>query len=102
MKYFLISDNVDTSVGMRLAGITGVVVHTAQEVRQQLEKACADEEIGVVLMTHKLIKLCPDLVYDIKLNYKRPLIVEVADRHGEGQLSDSLTRYVRESIGIKI
>ncbi|MBP8889569.1 MAG: ATP synthase subunit F, partial [Ruthenibacterium sp.] len=27
MKYFLISDNVDTLAGMRLVGVRGVVVH---------------------------------------------------------------------------
>ena len=27
MRFYLISDNVDTQVGMRLAGIEGVVVH---------------------------------------------------------------------------
>ena len=27
MKFFLISDNIDTQMGMRLAGIEGVVVH---------------------------------------------------------------------------
>lgn len=29
-KFFLISDNVDTKMGMRFAGIDGVVVHTEQ------------------------------------------------------------------------
>ena len=62
MKFFLISDNVDTCVGLRLAGIEGVVIHEADEVQKALEKACEDEEIGVVLMTDKLIKLCPELV----------------------------------------
>ena len=102
MKFFLISDNVDTQVGMRLAGIEGVGVHEAHEVEAQLRRACQDEQVGVVLMTHKLIGLCPDLVYDLKLNSKRPLIVEIPDRHGEGQISDSITRYVREAIGIRI
>ena len=37
MKFFLISDNIDTQMGMRLAGIRGVVVHEPQEVRQALE-----------------------------------------------------------------
>ena len=45
MKYFLISDNVDTLAGMRLVGVHGVVVHEEDEVRAALEKACADEEI---------------------------------------------------------
>ena len=33
MKYFLISDNVDTLAGMRLVGVRGVVVHEEDEVR---------------------------------------------------------------------
>ena len=41
MKYFLISDNVDTLAGMRLVGVRGVVVHEEDEVRAALEKACA-------------------------------------------------------------
>ena len=31
MKFFLISDNIDTQMGMRLAGIEGVVVHNARK-----------------------------------------------------------------------
>lgn len=102
MKFFLLSDNIDTKMGMRLAGIDGVVIHDAEEVRQELEKAVNDPEIGVILMTNKLINLCPELVYDLKLNRKRPLIVEVADRHGAGQLSEAITRYVKDAVGITI
>lgn len=36
MRFYVISDNVDTQVGMRLAGIEGVVVHEPDEVN----KAC--------------------------------------------------------------
>ena len=39
MKFFLIRDNVDTKMGMRFAGIDGVVVHTEQEVTRELTKA---------------------------------------------------------------
>lgn len=102
MKFYLISDNVDTCVGMRLAGIEGVVAHEKEEVERELKHACDDSEIGIVLMTNKLVNLCQDTVYDIKLKRKRPLIVEVSDRHGAGQLSDAITRYVREAVGISI
>ena len=102
MRFYLISDNVDTQVGMRLAGIEGVVVHEADEVRRELTKAM-DMEVGaVVLITERLLTLCPELVYDFKLNRKRPLIVEIPDRHGNGRTKDSITRYVREAIGVKI
>jgi V/A-type H+-transporting ATPase subunit F len=102
MRFYLISDNIDTQVGMRLAGIEGVVVHEKDEVGNALKSAMEDEEIGIVLVTEKLVNLCPDLVYDLKLNRKRPLIVEIPDRHGSGRAKDSITRYVREAIGVKI
>lgn len=102
MKFFLISDNIDTAAGMRLAGIEGVVVHEEGEVHNALQGAMDDPEIGIVLMTERLVALCPDLVYDLKLNRNQPLIVEIPDRHGSGRSKDSITRYVREAIGLKI
>ena len=102
MKFYLISDNVDTLMGMHLAGISGVVVHEDREVREALEKAMAMEDVAVILMTERLVKLCPELVYDLKLKCRQPLIVEIPDRHGSGRSKDSITRYVREAIGIKI
>ena len=37
MKFFLISDNTDTQMGMRLAGIEGIVVSRPEEVSEALE-----------------------------------------------------------------
>ena len=102
MKFFLISDNVDTNMGMRFAGIEGVVVHEEDEVRRELEKAMEREDIAVILMTEQLVKLCPDLIYDLKLNRKRPLIAEIPDRHGNGRTKDSITKYVQDAIGVKL
>ena len=102
MRFHLISDNVDTQVGMRLAGIEGVVVHEPAEVRKALTEAMEMQDVAVILMTERLISLCPELVYDLKLNRRRPLIVEIPDRHGNGRTKDSITRYVREAIGVKI
>lgn len=102
MKFFLISDNVDTKMGMRFAGIEGVVVHEEDEVRRELTKAIQREDIAVILMTEKLVSLCPDIVYDLKLNCKKPLIVEIPDRHGNGRTKDSITKYVQDAIGVKL
>ncbi|MBQ3285722.1 MAG: V-type ATP synthase subunit F [Ruminococcus sp.] len=102
MKFYLISDNVDTLTGMRFAGIEGVVVHEEDEVRQELMSAMEREDIAVILMTEKLVSLCPDIVYDLKLNRKQPLIVEIPDRHGNGRTKDSITRYVQDAIGVKV
>ena len=51
MKMYLISDNVDTQTGMRLAGVEGVVVHTREELGEALEKALSDKEVGILLLT---------------------------------------------------
>ena len=102
MRFYLISDNIDTLTGMRLAGIEGTVVHDAAGVSAALKKAVDDEDIGVVLITERLGALCESEVSALKLSSRRPLIVEVPDRHGGGRSKDAIAKYVRESIGVKI
>lgn len=102
MKFFLISDNVDTSIGMRMAGIEGVVVHEEQEVRDAIEKACEDSEIGILLITKILIDKCPDFVLEKKLYHKYPLIVEIPDRHATSNIGDAIGEYIKDAVGIRI
>ena len=80
MKCFLISDNVDTQTGMRLAGVDGVVVHERAELKAALEGVLKDKEIGIVLLTEKFGREFPEIIDDIKLNRKLPLIVEIPDQ----------------------
>ena len=102
MKFFLISDNTDTQMGMRLAGIEGVVVSKPEEVSEALVKVKADKDIAVVLLTEKLIEMCKQEVYDMKLNSTKPLIVEIPDRHVTSDISKSIDGYVRDAIGLKL
>ena len=102
MQFFLISDNVDTQLGMRLAGIDGVVVHEAQEVKEALEKEVEDPQLSIILITDRLLTLVQDYVYDLKLNRKEPLIVEIPDRHGAGRARGAITKYIQDAIGLKI
>ena len=102
MKFFLISDTHDTAIGMRLAGIEGVVAEDESSAAKALAAACADPEIGIVLITERLSGICGGLVSDIKMTHSHPLIVEIPDRDGDGRASDSITKYVRESIGLKL
>lgn len=102
MKMYLISDNIDTYTGMRLAGVEGVVVHERQELREALEQTLSDKEVGIILLTEKFGRQFPDLIDDVKLNHKLPLIVEIPDRHGTGRAPDFITSYVNEAIGLKL
>lgn len=102
MRFFLISDNIDTQMGLRLAGIDGVVVHERHEVLVELEKAMHDESIAVVLLTTKLIQTCPDVISELKLKRTKPLLVEIPDRHGSAKIGETIDAYVSEAIGVKM
>ena len=102
MKMFLISDNVDTETGMRLTGVEGVVVHEREELFQALQNALSDKEIGIILLTEKLGKEFPDILEDVRLNHKLPLLIEIPDRHGTGRQKDFITSYITEAIGLKL
>ena len=101
MKFFLISDNVDTRAGMRLAGIEGEVVHSKHEIDALLDKIIDEKDVGIILITELLAAKIPERMTDLKLSKEPPLIVEIPDRHGTHRMKDSITRYVNESLGIK-
>ena len=102
MKMFLISDNVDTLTVMRLAGVEGCIVHERAELRKALEDAIANKEYGIILLTEKFGREFPDIIDDVRLNRRLPLLIEIPDRHGTGRKPDFITSYVSEAIGIKL
>jgi len=102
MKMFLISDNIDTYTGMRLAGVEGVVVHEREELHRALEEGISNKENGIILLTEKFGKEFPDIIDDVRLNHKLPLLIEIPDRHGTGRAPDFITSYVNEAIGLKL
>ena len=102
MQFYVISDNLDTQMGLRLIGVPGVIVHEEAEVRAAIDHALADPEIAIILITEKLVRLCRELVYDIKLNHPSPLIVEIPDRHATSQITTTIDRYVSEAIGVHL
>lgn len=102
MKMYLISDNVDTYTGMRLAGVDGVVVHERDELREALEKTLTDKSIGIVLLTEKFGQEFPEILDQFRLERQMPLLIEIPDRHGTGRKKDFITSYVNEAIGLKL
>lgn len=102
MKFYLLSDNIDTQIGMRLAGVEGTVVHQAEEFRAALDRALADKEIAVLLVTEKLVDFCPEYLAQQKINNKTPLIVELPDRHGSQRPDDYILNYVKDAVGVRL
>ena len=102
MKSFLISDNRDTYVAMRLAGISGVIVHDKEEILKAIKAALEDSSIGILILTELIFKKVEEEVIALKLHRRYPLIVEIPDRHGQRRSADYITKHINESVGIKI
>ncbi|MDL2294699.1 V-type ATP synthase subunit F [Ruminococcaceae bacterium OttesenSCG-928-D13] len=102
MKYFLISDNIDTLAGLRMVGVDGVVVHEQDEVRAAIKQASGDDEVGLILITSRLFKDYSTMIFDFKMHQRKPLIVEMPDRHSGDNVADSIKQYIQEVVGIKL
>lgn len=102
MKMYLISDNVDTQIGMRLAGVDGCVAHTADEVLAQIKRALSDKDLGILILTEKAGDTVKEYLRSLKLTLHTPLIIEIPDRHGSRDIANSINSLVQESIGLKL
>ncbi len=102
MKMYLISDNIDTLTGMRLAGVEGSVVHQRAELKEALDRVLANKEIGFLRLAEKFGREFPEVIDEVKLERKFPLIIEIPDRHGTGRKPNFITSYVNEAIGLKL
>lgn len=94
------SDNNDTLTGMRLSGVEGVVLHDEESVRKKIDELLHEEDIAVVMITSTLMNFVRETVYDLKLHCRQPLFIEIPDRHGNGQIKESISKYVKDAIGI--
>ena len=99
MKMYLISD---TCTGMRLAGIEGAVVHEKEELKAELNRAMADKDIAVVVLTEKFGQEFPEVIAEARQGRSLPLLIEIPDRHGTTRGENFITSYVNEAIGVKL
>jgi len=102
MKVFILSDNTHTLTGMRLSGVEGVVVHEREDILKELAKVKEKRDVGILFITELLVERVQLELNEMKLSRSLPIIVEIPDRHGTRRPPDFLTRYIRESIGLKI
>lgn len=101
MKSFLISSDQETLIGMRLAGVQGVVMTKKEDILKLMEEKIKDNETGIVIITKAIMKMAEKEIMELKLKSKYTLIVEVPGV-GNTYEEDYITRHIRESIGIKI
>lgn len=99
MRMFLISDNTDSQMGFRLAGVEGVVVNDKEALINQLDTCLQDESIGIILITTVLFDMHREVLLEMKLTLKQPLIVEVSDRHKSHEVQAMLDETIAKIVG---
>lgn len=98
MKSFLISDNVDTFLALKLAGIEGIYIKNVNEVGKEYKKALA-RDYGIIFITEKIYQAIKEEVIARKTSSKLPLITIIPDRFGFADNKGKITNYIKESIG---
>ncbi len=102
MKLYAISDDKDALTGLRLAGVEGCLLKDKKDIEVCIEQVRANPEIAVLLITENCAAAVPETVKELKLSSENPLLVVIPDSHGSSREPDSITKLIREAIGIKV
>lgn len=101
MKFYLLSDDPDTLVGLRLAGIQGKLLQKNEDALLQIEKISEDKDVGMILITPAVAKALGSSLTELKKK-NLPLITEIPDSNPQNNSADNVTDYIRDAVGIKI
>ncbi len=101
MKMFLFSADEDTLTGLRLAGVEGVLIDSADALNENAQSVMQRGDIAILLVTRSLSLQYPQEILQLKKNQSL-LVTEIPDMMHLTTESDSITRYVRDAIGISV
>lgn len=101
MRSYLISDDQDTLIGMRLAGIKGVIADSKEEVLKEIDDVIENDEIKILIVTEPILIMAEEEIMELKIKKDDLLVVEIPNRFGTIR-GDYITKYIRESIGLRI
>lgn len=99
MRLYLISDNVDTLMGFRLAGIEGDVVDNQAHFQDALNTALNDERVGILMLTSIVYDYDRENINQLKLTRSLPLIIEISDRHQSYDVSAMIQETLKKITG---
>jgi V/A-type H+-transporting ATPase subunit F len=101
MISYLISDNQDTLVGMKMAGVQGEIILEPEAIIRRIDELLLQPEIGLIILTYNIKNKVAEAVMERKLASKDTLIVEIPGPNQKIN-TDFITKYIRESIGLKL
>lgn len=101
MNFYLLSDDPDSIIGLRLAGIQGKLLQDSENALDEIEKISSDKNIGMILITPGIAKKLGSSLTELKKK-NLPLITEIPDSNPQNTSSNNVTDYIRNAVGIKL
>lgn len=101
MRYFVIGDE-DTVLGFGLVGVDGVTASDEEEAHSAFDRALADSDVGVVIITERCAEMMRTTVERYLFTKDFPLILEIPDRQGTLPNRPTLRETANRAIGIHV
>lgn len=89
-------------LGFSLAGVSGQMATSTEEVNQALDEALAKKGVGIILVTEDVAVLIKERMEHLRMHSTVPLVVEIPGPGGTPVGKQSLSEVVRRAIGIKL
>lgn len=99
MKSVVISDNRDSLIGMRMAGLNGYLIQSPEEADEVIFREIKNPENGILFITEKAADMVRDKLIEFRKKSMFPLITVIPDRHGFTSHNE-ITKYITEAVGI--
>ncbi len=101
MRSIIVTDNDETIVGLRLAGVEGRLIKNDKDFLNVIDELIADENIGIVMITQGIFTKNQDELLLRKLKEKETLIIEIPGFNEKAKES-LISEHIQSSIGLKL
>jgi V/A-type H+-transporting ATPase subunit F len=101
MKSVVLANQKETIVGLRLAGIKGILIKDPKEVIPKVKELINDPSVGTIMITQALFKANHEGLLEIKLKLKEKMIIKIPGFNEE--MEESLIyEHIKDSVGLKL
>lgn len=101
MKSVVLADQKETIVGLRLAGIEGILINDTQEVIPKVKVLINDSSVGTIMITQALFKANQEALLEIKLKLKEKMIIKIPG-FNEKMEESLIYDHIKDSVGLKL
>ncbi len=91
----------DSSLGFRLAGVETMEASTQKEALEALQVYRADKQMGIILITEKVMDFLSEELKEKILENPIPLILEIPSR-GQIRKKKSAAELLKELVGLGV